>query len=288
MRCRRALAAPWVRASSLRQHALNVEVEGDGTFGDEYAFAPPDALRLAGALLTAAAPGGSMSLRSVVRLAIVTFAATTLSSTVWASSITYQMSATASGSIGGQTFTDALVTLLGTGDTSAVVPLSFCENGTCITYYAEAITTTVTIAGIGTATITDPTGIWSIPTPVSVPEFPSNPFVLIGRIDHPPALDSFTGIGFNANDALTGYDLTTAIGPITGLGGIGFPQCGVPGTDPCLATTLGLLSFTSNAGSEFNTTSTFTATVPEPSSLFLLGSGVAVLFGRSRRRSRPS
>jgi len=66
------------------------------------------------------------------------------------------------------------------------------------------------------------------------------PAVIFGRTDHPPALDSITGIGFTVSWALAGYTGATAFGPNAGAAGIGFnPLCGTPGHDACIGTSLG-------------------------------------------------
>jgi hypothetical protein len=219
---------------------------------------------------------------SLVRAATLALVITGFSTAAHATPITFQLSGTASGTIGGTTFTDALVTLTGTGDTADIVSLFGFA-------FAAPITTAVTIQGVGTATITDPTEILSTALPVEIDEgAPILPYVIIGRIDVPPALDSFTGIGAVGSAALLGYNLGTSIGPITGAGGIGFPRlCGTIGHDPCLGTTLGTLSFTSNF--DLTDESTFSASlqpVPEPTSLLLVGSGLAVVFRRARARAR--
>ena len=72
-----------------------------------------------------------------------------------ATPITYTLESTASGSLGGTTFTDALVTLTLTGDTSDVFepfPVEFPG------VFAIEGTPTLTIEGLGTAAFNDPNG----------------------------------------------------------------------------------------------------------------------------------
>lgn len=202
-----------------------------------------------------------------------------------ATPITYEISSTASGQIGATTFTNAQVDLIGIGDTAGVTPLFSAQ------LFANPFSTlTITIGGVGTAAITDPSEIWTVPTP----GFGGStvPLAVIGREDKVGGvfvLDSITGIGIIGSNALAGYEGATAIGPITDAGAIGFPVgCSTPGHDPCLHTSLGLLSFTANIDVAPAGEATFTATtVPEPATLFLLGSGVVALLGR-RSRARKS
>jgi hypothetical protein len=90
------------------------------------------------------------------------------------------------------------------------------------------------------------------------------------------------------SNLLTGYDLKTAIGPIVGIGGVGFiDNCLNRPDDPCLSTSMGLLSFTSNI--DLDGEGTFTATVqqvPAPAPLLLLSGGLAAAFARQMRRKR--
>ena len=140
------------------------------------------------------------------------------------------------------------------------------------------------IGGFGTATITDPTEIIATQIAISITTgFPVLPYVIFGTVDSPPSLESITGLGVTGNNALLGYNLTTSIGPITGVGGVGYP------TQLIVHTTAGDLHFISNFGP--TSQSTFSATlgqtaVPEPTSLLLLGTGIAAVAGRSRFRRR--
>jgi hypothetical protein len=204
-----------------------------------------------------------------------------------AAPITYVQTGIASGMLGATPFTDALVTVTLTGDTTNVVPELFGPFN-CTFCFVNVGTTTVEIPEVGTATVTDPTGIWVFAQPVDVdddPTTPELPGVIIGTIDEPPATDSFTGLGGTGAMALLGYDLTTSIGPVSSalLGGVGYP------TELFVNTTLGALSFADNFSSDPQ--GTFTATVglaqvPEPTSLLLFGSAVAALAARARRRAR--
>jgi hypothetical protein len=200
-----------------------------------------------------------------------------------AAPITYEFSGTASGAIGGTSFTDALVVFTGVADTDDVT--SLLVSG--FTFYAVPLDhLTVDIAGIGTATITVATEIFDIPLGIDDPsgQIPALPGLILGRVDNPPDLDSFTGMAGVFSDSLSGYDLTTSTGPVGGFGGVGFIEdCGTSGIDPCIQTSLGALSLTTNIFTEGG--GTFEATVqavPEPSTLLLMGAGL--LATRLRRR----
>jgi hypothetical protein len=207
-----------------------------------------------------------------------------------AAPITYQLSSIASGQIGPTSFTNVLVTLIATGDTANVAIVNY--PGVPFDIYVNPFSTfTVTIPGVGTAIVTEPSAIWSFPD--VIPTFNPLPAVLFGRIDDPPAMDSFTAVGFVFDAALGGYNNITAVGPITGLGFIGFnPDCSTPGNNDCIQTSMGLLRFTTNDAEDGHqgsfVASVAPTAVPEPATLVLLGSGVAALAGRSRVRTRKS
>jgi hypothetical protein len=121
--------------------------------------------------------------------------------------ITYTETATGSGSLGTHNFTDAMVTITGTGDTANITsPFSG-------TFELSITTVKVTVAGIGTATFTD-----------SVEVADTQHASIAGFIDitHPRDI-----LGTN-NSIFATYDLKTAIGPVSGPAdasgvGIDFP-----------------------------------------------------------------
>jgi hypothetical protein len=221
-----------------------------------------------------------LSACALAALAVTTVA---FASSAQATPIHYELTGTASGRIGNKQFTDASIDLVAAGDTTTVQTLT----GMGFTFYANPFSTfTITIGGIGTATITDISELFTVPQPV--PGFTTVPGVIFARTDNPPDLSGITGIGFNVSNVLAGYTGGTTIGPLTAQGTFGFIQgCSTPNHDPCIHTTLGLLSFASNPNNpqDVTTQTTFTATtVPEPATLFLLGTGAAALVGRRRKK----
>jgi hypothetical protein len=170
-------------------------------------------------------------------VAATTFLLLLLAAPAKADPIIYQIVGNASGAIGGSSFTNVLVTVTLTGDTSNVAMTTLCP--TCVVNLG---TTTVNIPGIGTAMVTDQTGVFSsVATVVLDPSFPFTTYVAIGTLDHPPATDSQTPIAGIGSNSLLNYGLRTPIGPITAIpGGVGYDSC-------CfIHTTLGNLTFASN------------------------------------------
>jgi hypothetical protein len=181
-----------------------------------------------------------------------------LTGTGRAGSLTYTEVTDASGSLGSQTFTNQQITFTYYGNTAGITnpePGLFVNQGG---------TATVNIAGIGTATFTQPVGVFV------------NQFI-------PAAGFGDSQAGFDILDisssAFASYDLSTAYGPIPG------DEFG-NSSSVSVSTTLGALVITSAAPFGVFNAVTTTAAIPEPGSLTLLGVVAAGLVARaSRRRS---
>jgi hypothetical protein len=188
--------------------------------------------------------------------------------------ITYTMSSLASGTLGGTPFTDALVTVELTADTSGVVEPAPSDGGAPGVLFNEG-TATLTIAGLGTATFNDPFGYFAVFFPASV--FPGCPCVGIFE----GGSGGGTAILGLVDASLAGYDLASAFGPLTGTGaGLAMHPDGSPVE---FLTTAGALFLTS--GGDRATLTVTVEAVPEPASLSLFA--VAAFGAIAARRRRP-
>jgi hypothetical protein len=182
------------------------------------------------------------------RLLFVALIGTSFSS---AETITLTESAIATGSLNGNGFTDALLTLTASGDTSNVV------NNVSGLFNLPNLTVSLNIAGVGTATVTSGGHFFSNEN-TDIVGFGGG-----GEIGGNEE-GGLTILG-QADSAFGSYNLATSIGPIT--------DSSLVDSNETFNTSAGGLLINS-AGD-----ATFTATVssPEPSTTLLFGFGLAAL-----------
>src|SRR5262245_13685033 len=179
--------------------------------------------------------------------------------------ITYTLTTTATGTLGGTPFTNAFVTMTLLGDTDNilqpypdVLPDFLINPGTA----------TITIASLGTATFNDPNGYAAFLFPVIPDEVPIPSFAIL-QFDE-PNMGGGTGILGIGSNSLAGYDLASALGPLVAAGG--GVATNPDGSPVFFSTNRGGL-FLTGAGENSALTVTPVRSVPEPSSLSLLGAG---------------
>jgi hypothetical protein len=180
-----------------------------------------------------------------------------------ASAITYTEQATMTGFLGATTFTNALVTIVVNGDTSNItIPFAFDPG----IFFNIGGVATLTIAGIsGTATFTDTMMGAEVDQGLQfadIADFTSGESVLT-----------------TDNSAFATYDLSTAIGPLSGA---------VDGFNSEFATDKGIFRINAvSANSTFTAAATAT-TVPEPVSSGVAGMGLAIIAVSKLRRRRKN
>lgn len=177
-----------------------------------------------------------------------------LTGSAYATPVTYVEQVTGSGSLGGDSFSNAVVTLTLTGDTDNVH-----QNPMFLSIVnSTAIVGVIDVAGVGSATFTDSVEalINGAATFAGVEDFTVHSNVLVTSSD------------------FSGYGLTTDIGPVLGITGF----------EPGLAfgTTAG--DFVLESTSRESSFTTVVAT-PEPATLTCLGTGMFGLI-RIRRKRR--
>ncbi len=175
--------------------------------------------------------------------------------------ITYLETTTGSGTLGGVAFTNALVTLTATADTSNVT-------GSSGFFTVHPTTATVSVDGFSPATFTSST--FDV---IDNQSFSNNGITgIVGFGD----TNSGTVLG-DSNAAFQSYSLTTSIGPLTGADFIR--------SDVTFATTAGGFVLSSAGPATFQAI----IGVPEPSSLALSVIAGAIGLGVARtRRNRPA
>jgi hypothetical protein len=179
--------------------------------------------------------------------------------TARAEAITFIETATATGSLGGQSFANALVTLTATGDTANVLTDGFQS--------AEmSVPLDLTIAGVGSTEFTDPI--------IVVFNGHTGPNEAYGFGDtYPNIVEGYAILSTFVPYTGTFYDLQSAIGPIDG---VALYNSGI-----LFNTVAGGFEITTAENATFQAVTP--AATPEPSSLMLLGTGV-LGFARVMRR----
>jgi hypothetical protein len=167
-----------------------------------------------------------------------------------ATTISYTESITTDGSLGGIAFTGELVTLTFTADTGNV---TFFQGSNFTQYTNIPSLSTVTVAGIGTATLSDPFSL-------SVLVFPTfSEFEATDTSIGEDILDTFaTASGF------AGYNMQGPLAPVNGGAAYGVGNT--------FGTNLGSFELTKNGGGVSNASAT--TAVPEVSSLYMLAIGL--------------
>lgn len=207
---------------------------------------------------------------------IATIGSLGLASTSQAAPIIYTVALTASGSLGGQAFTNAAVTVTLVGDTAGVLqplPVDLPE------LLVNPGTATVTVAGLATATFNDPGGYAVLAFPVIPGEIPLPSVGIWENIDLQE--DHGVGIVGIGGASLAGYNLQSPL-VFSGAASGGATEGGNPFA---YSTNLGAFVITST-GDEGTLTVTLPTQVPEPTSLSLLGVGGLSLLAAMRRRKK--
>lgn len=192
----------------------------------------------------------------------------------YAAPITYTETVLADGTLDGSSFTDALVRVVGTGDTDGALSVMY-PDPTVPTLYLNPLTSlTVTVAGSGTDSFSAPSVVFS------------HGYTAGFTLNYvPPPAFSGADLMFVHDYRFQTYDLATPFGPLVGIS----PASGNLGLS--FATDLGTFSFT-----KFDSNGTFEASyrrsIPEAPNLPLFVGGLIALYATrsrlwGRRGSHP-
>lgn len=190
-----------------------------------------------------------MRLRFVTLFAAAALATSSLAA--YADTITYTESAIGSGSLGKTDFTNALVTLTATGDTSSVVD----EGGGV---FVIILPVELTVEGLGSTMFTDTL------------QFVSNNVGLAGVGDN----SDDQAVLFTTNSAFDSYNLQTGIGPLSGAPEFNAGDSFNTADGAFVTTSFGTSTFEAVVNSS----------VPEPSTIAMFGTGLLGLAGAARRK----
>jgi len=195
---------------------------------------------------------------------LVFIASISLASVMHADTITFTNTFVASGTLGASSFSNALVTLVGTGDAADF--LTSLPNF----YRDTAVSTTITVAGLGSGSVITPLGFFLDARPG-----------ITGK-----AGATVAGTGFQIDvmeaTAFQSYDSHSSFAPVPAL--LTFSWVGQNQFNTSLGAFI-ISDVTYHSAASFGVQIT-PSPVPEPSSLLLMGSGTVALLGMVKRRFR--
>jgi hypothetical protein len=202
-------------------------------------------------------------LRNVLVICLLIFAVTFLTTTqAKANPVTFVETGTDSGTLNGQPFSNAAVTITATGDTSNQ---ESWPSGPDTLITITGTSAFLQIAGVGTFNFTEPTSFildstWN------------NLLFRVGSSSASSILSGFQNVGF------LNWDMTSSIGPISGMGWLNAdmePSFSTDGGPLYLNPEFGLLTFQATVSAD--------SPVPEPCTILLVGSSLAGLVAFRKR-----